>query len=159
MENNISPLPRPRLQVHFPEPNRKWLPYTSLMNSIIEVWSSTTCCLYCVLEMHENDSKFHRNENDVNETIELLREKITVRRGVHNYLPRSSDWTPCDFFRWGHVKDKVFANSLASMQDLNDGILCDLIIENCMKRIWIRRRGRGGLVTDAVFHFFLFLMK
>ena len=48
-----------------------------------------------------------------NETIALLREKfpdrVISRRGDNNWPPRSCDLTPCDFFLWGHVKDKVYA--------------------------------------------------
>ena len=56
-----------------------------------------------------------------NETIALLREKfpdrVISRRGDHNWPPRS-----CDFFLSGHVKDKVYANSPASIQDIKDRI-------------------------------------
>ena len=102
-----------------------------------------------------------------NETIALLREKfpdrVISRRGDHNWPPRSCDLTPCDFFLWGHVKDKVYANSPASIQDLKDRIreaiedigqpLCDLVMENFMKRIWSCKRGRGGHLADVVFHY------
>lgn len=30
--------------------------------------------------------------------------------------------TPCDFFLWGHVKEKVLTNKSASIQYLKDGI-------------------------------------
>lgn len=102
-----------------------------------------------------------------NETIDLLREKfpdrVISRRGDHNWPPRSCDLTPCDFFLWGHVKEKVYANSPASIQDLKDGIreaiedigqpLCDLVMENFMKRIWSCKRGRGGHLPDIMFHY------
>ena len=98
-----------------------------------------------------------------NETIALLREKfpdrVISRRSDQNWPPRSCDLIPCDFFLWGHVKDKVYANSPASIQDLKDRIreaiedigqpLCDLVMENCMK-------GHGPVsvvVADVVFHY------
>jgi len=40
----------------------------------------------------------------------------TVLSLDHNWPPRS-----CDFVLWGYVKDKVYANSPASIQDLKDG--------------------------------------
>ena len=102
-----------------------------------------------------------------NDTIALLREKfrdrVISRIGDHNWPPRSYDLTPCDFFLWGHVKDKVYANSPASIQDLKYRIreaiedlgqpLCDLVMENFMKRIWSCKHGRGGHLADVVFHY------
>ena len=102
-----------------------------------------------------------------NETIALLREKfpdrVISRKGDHNWPPRSCDLTPCDFMLWGNVKDKVYANSPASIQNLNDRIreaiedigqtLCYLVIENFMKRIWSCKRGRGRHLSDVVFHY------
>ena len=48
------------------------------------------------------------------ETISLLREKflgrVISRKGDYNWPPRSCDLTPLDFFLWGYVKDKVYAD-------------------------------------------------
>lgn len=48
------------------------------------------------------------------ETIDLLRERfgnrIISRRGNINWPPRSCDLTPLDYFLWGYVKAKVYAN-------------------------------------------------
>ena len=49
------------------------------------------------------------------ETIGLLREKFSGRvvsqNGNYNWRPRSCDLTPLDFFLWGYVKDKVYADA------------------------------------------------
>lgn len=100
-----------------------------------------------------------------NETIAILQEKfpdrVISRRGDHNWPPRSCDLTPLDFFLWGHVKDKVYANAPQSIQDLKDGIreviediqpqMCELVMENFMKRIWCCKRSHGGHLADIVF--------
>src|ERR1700712_2636076 len=61
-----------------------------------------------------------------NETNGLLREKfqnrVISRRGDHNWPPRFCDLTLLDFFLWGHLNEKVYTNSPASIQDLKDGI-------------------------------------
>ena len=49
-------------------------------------------------------------------------DRVIFRRGDHNYPPRSFDLTPCTFFLYCHVKDKIIDNSPASDEDLKDGI-------------------------------------
>ncbi|XP_053969084.1 uncharacterized protein LOC128870448 [Anastrepha ludens] len=103
-----------------------------------------------------------------NKTIDLLREKfpgrVISRRGDHNWPPRSCDLKSRGFFFfWGHVKDKVYASSPGSIQDLKDGIceaiegmgqpLCNSVMENFMKRILSCKRGRGGRLPDVIFHY------
>ena len=101
-----------------------------------------------------------------NETIQLLREKSAIRvisrRDDHNYSARCCDLIPSDFFLYGIVKNKVFANSPASIQELKDGIrkaiedigqsLCVLVIKNVMKRISTYSRGRGGNLANIFLH-------
>ena len=49
------------------------------------------------------------------ETIDVLREKFPFRmisrNGDYNWPPISCDSTPLDFFLWGYVKDKVYADA------------------------------------------------
>ena len=33
---------------------------------------------------------------------------------LHSWLPRSPDMTPCDFFLWGYVKERVYVPPLTS---------------------------------------------
>lgn len=102
-----------------------------------------------------------------NETLDLLREKVPgraiSRRSDHNWPPRSCDLTCCDSVLWGHLKEKVYANSSASIQDIKDEIreaiehigqpLCDFVMENFMKRNWSCKRSRGNHLPDVIFHY------
>ena len=58
------------------------------------------------------------------ETIGLLREKIPgrviSRNGDYNWPLRSCDLIPLDFFLWGYVKDKVYADAPQSIQKLRE---------------------------------------
>ena len=60
------------------------------------------------------------------ETIGLLREKfpgrVTSRNGDYKWPPRSCDLTPLDFFLWGYVKDKFYADAPQSFQELKEKI-------------------------------------
>ena len=53
------------------------------------------------------------------ETIGHLREKfpgqVISRNGDYNRPPRSCDLTPLDFFLWGYMKDKVYADAPQSI--------------------------------------------
>ena len=57
-------------------------------------------------------------------TIGLLREKflgrVISRNDDYNWPPRSCDLTPLDFFLWGYVKDKVFADAPQSIQEFKE---------------------------------------
>jgi hypothetical protein len=37
--------------------------------------------------------------------------------------PRSPDLTPCDFFLWGYLKDKVFSTPLQNINELRQKIV------------------------------------
>ena len=78
-------------------------------------------------------------------------------------MPRSCDLTPLDFFLWGHVKDKVYADAPQSIQELKEKIravidkiepqMCENVMENFIKRAWSCKRSRGGHMNDIVFHY------
>ena len=92
------------------------------------------------------------------ETIELLREtfedRIISRRGDVNWPPRSCDLTPLDFFLWGYLKEKVYANNPETIDDLKLNIidaiqgievnLCKNVTENFRKRLSSCRASRVG---------------
>ena len=57
-----------------------------------------------------------------NATLNLLRpifeNRIISKRGDVNWPPRSCDLTPLDYFSWGAVNDKCYANHPETIQDL-----------------------------------------
>lgn len=101
-----------------------------------------------------------------NETIDLLREKfpgrVISRRGDIDWPPRSCDLTPLDYFLWGYVKGKVYADDPQTIDQLKDNIrrvigdiepqLCDNVMENFTKRMVACQKSRGGHLPDIVFH-------
>ena len=90
------------------------------------------------------------------ETIALLRnhfgEQIISHFGPVNWLPRSCDITPLDYFLWGYVKSKVFVDKPATIQDLEANItrvirqipvaMLESVIENWTFRMDHVRRSR-----------------
>jgi len=43
---------------------------------------------------------------------------VISRNGDQNWPPRSCDLTPCDFFLWGFVKYRVYANKPQTIPEL-----------------------------------------
>lgn len=101
-----------------------------------------------------------------NATINVLRptfqNRIISKNGDVNWPPRSCDLTPLDYFLWGAVKDKCYANHPETIQDLKHEIQVAIddirpeTIENVLKN-WVDRIGycqasRGGHLTEIVFH-------
>jgi len=100
------------------------------------------------------------------ETMELLREKfpdhVISRNGDRNWPPRSCDLSLCDFFLWGFMKFRVYANKPQTIPELKAEIgcvigeiepkLCGNVIENFVIRGKVCQRSRGGHLSDIVFH-------
>lgn len=62
--------------------------------------------------------------------------------------------TPCDFFLWGFVKSRAYANNPITIHELKDKIrriigeieqqICENVIENFIKRARVCQQSRGG---------------
>ena len=67
------------------------------------------------------------------------------RNGDYNWPLRSCDSTPLDFFLWGYVKDKIYADALQLIQELKEKIravideielqMWENVMENFIKRV------------------------
>jgi len=98
-----------------------------------------------------------------NVTIGLLHgtfeNRIISRNDDVNWPPRSCDLTPLDYFLWGAVKDKCYANHPETIDDLKHEIENAIeghTIENVFKN-WVDRMGyckasRGSHMNEMVFH-------
>ncbi|CAH0550852.1 unnamed protein product [Brassicogethes aeneus] len=102
----------------------------------------------------------------VRQTMDLLQTKfpdrVISRNSAVNWPPRSCDLTPLDYFLWGYVKDKVYADNPLTIEALKANIeraireiepqLCQNVITNFNKRIDVCRRTGGGHLNDIIFH-------
>ena len=100
-----------------------------------------------------------------NDTIELIREKFgdrVISGGARvPWPPRSCDLTPLDFFLWGFLKSRVYANKPSTLDELKDNIrleiskvtadICQKVIENLHFRLEHVKNSRGGHMTDIIF--------
>ena len=67
------------------------------------------------------------------ETRELIRlkfgERVISKKEEVEWPPRSCDLTPLDFFLWGFLKSKVYANRPATIEQLKINIRCWILFE------------------------------
>lgn len=99
-------------------------------------------------------------------TLDLLHQRfgdrVISRGGNVDWPPRSCDITPLDYFLWGYLKSRVYANKPESLDDLKVNIadiiqeiqpnLCNRVIENWTSRVRALQRSRGGHLNEIIFH-------
>ena len=93
----------------------------------------------------------------------MLISNKTALRDTEVAKPKLCDLTPLDFFLWGHVKDKVYADASQSIQEIKEKIravideiepqMCENVMGNFIKKAWSCKRGRGDHFNDIVFHY------
>ncbi|GFT27693.1 transposable element Tc3 transposase [Trichonephila clavipes] len=98
-------------------------------------------------------------------TIDLLKDtfgdRLISRFGPVNWLPRSCDLTPLDYFLWGYVKSLVYADKPQTLDHLEDNIrrviadirpqMLEKVIENWTSRLDYIRASRGSHMPEIIF--------
>ncbi|GFV93585.1 transposable element Tc3 transposase [Trichonephila clavipes] len=98
-------------------------------------------------------------------TIDLLKhtfgDRLISRFGPVNWLPRSCDLTPLDYFLWGYVKSSVYADKPQTLDHLEDNIrrviadicpqMLEKVIENWTSRLDYIRASRGSPMPEIIF--------
>ena len=100
------------------------------------------------------------------ETMNLLQTmfpgRLISRFGDIIWPPRSPDLTAPDFFLWGFLKNKVYANKPNTVEQLKNNIreamqnippeTYQKVMENVIKRAQVCAASRGGHLSDIIFH-------
>ena len=126
--------------------------------------------LFPKIEEDEMDDIWFQEDGDTchtaNVTIDLLRtvfeNQIISGNSDVNWPPGSCDLIPLDYFLWGAVKDKCYANHPETIEALKHEIEDTIhgieaqTIENVLKN-WVDRMkyckaSRGSHLNDVVFH-------
>jgi len=71
---------------------------------------------------------------------------------LNSWLPRPPDMTPCDFFLWGYVKERVYVPPLpADWDELRNRITAAIhsVTENTLRRVWDEFSYRVDVVRAA----------
>jgi hypothetical protein len=76
------------------------------------------------------------------ELIESFFPDHVISKGM--WPPKSPDLTSPDFFRWGLLKDRVYANKLHTLHDLKDNISAEIrnITEETLQRVTANMKTR-----------------
>ena len=72
---------------------------------------------------------------------------------LNSWPPRSPDMTPCDFFLWGYVKERVYVPPLpADLDELRNRITAAVksVTEDTLRRVWDEFSYRVDVVRAAV---------
>ncbi|GFU51719.1 putative transposable element [Trichonephila clavipes] len=154
-------------EVHF------WLNgYVNKQNC--RIWSETNPQVYVETPLHpENclfgalyglvESFFKKDEGhnvtvNARALIDLLKvtfgDRLTLRFGPVNWLPRSCDLTPLDYFLWDYVKSLIYADKPQTLDHLEDNVrrviadirphMLEKVIENWTSRLDYIRASRGS---------------
>ena len=78
---------------------------------------------------------------------EQFGERIIGQRGTVKWPARSPDLTAADFFLWGHLKNKVYASNIATIDDLKCGIRLE--VENINNDYELLERVNVGILNRA----------
>ena len=93
-----------------------------------------------------------------NESLEWLHQhfpgRLISRRCDPEWSPHSPDLNPPDFFLWGYLKDRVYADNPQTISDLKAAITaaiqaiprdaCERVIENFHRRVKVCKQRRGA---------------
>lgn len=103
----------------------------------------------------------HTSNMSLPRVREIFSGKLISRRGDINWPPRSPDLTPMDFFLWGYLKSKVYANQPTSLAHLKENIrhemaaipesTCRAVISNFTVRLNECREREGLHLDDVIF--------
>lgn len=98
-------------------------------------------------------------------TMKFLQQKfpgrVVSKGGDIDWPPRSPDLTAPDFFLWGFLKSKVYANKPKTLDELKNNIRAEIaaispatlanVMQNAKKRAEFCLRNNGGHLIDIVF--------
>ena len=91
----------------------------------------------------------------------MFQDRIISRNSDFEWPPRSPDLTAPDFWLWGYLKDKVYANKPRTIQELKANIRQEIlslqpqmlrsVMENSLERARVCEAENGGYLRDIIF--------
>ena len=95
----------------------------------------------------------------------VFEDRIISRRFDVVWPPRPSDLTPLDYYLWGTVKDKCYADKPDTIDALKDNIhdsifigeiqlhTIDNVLKNWTDRVVYCKASRGSHLNEIIFHY------
>ena len=93
----------------------------------------------------------------------VFEDRIISRTADVVWPPRSCDLTPLDYYLWGSVKDKFYADKPETIDYLKDNIreaigeiqlhIIDNVLKNWTERVGYSIASRGSHLNEIIFHY------
>ena len=93
----------------------------------------------------------------------VFENRIISRRADVVWPPRTYDLTPLDYYLWGVVKDKCYADKSETIDALKDNIreaigeiklhTIDNVLKNWTDRVGYCMASRGSYLNEIIFHY------
>ena len=107
---------------------------------------------------------FTKIEEEAEATLEVLRQVFEDRLSSHRadvvWPPRSCDLTPLDYYLWGGVKDKCYADKPETIKDnireaIGEILLHTIgnVLKNCTDRVGYCMVSEGSHLNEIIFHY------
>ena len=85
---------------------------------------------------------------------DVFGDRLISKRALHEWAPYSPDLNPLDFFLWGYLKDRVYANTPTTLEELKTSVerhtqeiplqMCQIVIANFKRRLTACIRQKGA---------------
>jgi hypothetical protein len=79
-------------------------------------------CEYAIFQ--EDGATCHTSCESLSRIHDVFTEERTVTKRL--WPPRSPDLSTCDFYLWGYLKGKVYANNPKTLEDLKENIRTEI---------------------------------
>ena len=88
-------------------------------------------------------------------TLDVFEDRIISRRGDFVWPPRSCDLTPLDYYLWGDVKDKCYADKPETIDTLFVIQLhtIDNVLKNWTDRVGYCMTSRDSHLNEIIIHY------
>ena len=106
----------------------------------------------------QNDATCHTAEVTLDVLRPVFRDRIINRRADVVWPPRSCDLTPLDYYLWGALKDKCYANkpeTIDALKAIGEILLhtIDNVLKNWTDRVGYCIASRGSHLNEIICHY------
>ena len=111
----------------------------------------------------QDSARCHTVESTLDVSRPFFEYRIISHRADVVWLPRTCDLTPLDYYLWGAVKDKCYADKPETIHTLKDNIreaigeiqlhTIDNVLKNCTDRVGYCMASQGSHLNEIVFHY------
>lgn len=116
----------------------------------------------CQVYFQQDGATCHTSNESIAEVRRLFPGKVISKRGDVDWPPCSPDLTPCDYFLWGYLKNKVYMEKPSTLNELKGAIkreICSIprnmlekVMANFAHRVDECIENEGRHLTNVVFH-------